>query len=162
MAGRPRKEQTEQKTKRPINKALTKQMLVDMGITQVYWDVENQEWWIDRCWRIHNRGPVKHTKKKIYENIVHHPYSNDKSYPIVAFGYNNKTYTYPLSRFLYAWFKGDIPEGMVVDHIDNNPFNNSLDNLQLLTVEENLNKRYQDCENPHWNHYQIINERKEG
>lgn len=49
-----------------------------------------------------------------------------------------------MARVLYAWFKGDIDDGMVVDHIDNNPFNNCLSNLQLLTQERNLEKRYKD------------------
>lgn len=40
----------------------------------------------------------------------------------------------------YVWNKGDRPEGMVVDHIDNDPFNNHIDNLQLLTPRENVNK----------------------
>ena len=33
---------------------------------------------------------------------------------------------------------------MQVDHIDNDPYNNELDNLQLLTIKENLAKRYTD------------------
>ena len=34
----------------------------------------------------------------------------------------------------------DIPAGYVVDHIDNDSFNNSLDNLQLLSIRENIEK----------------------
>ena len=41
---------------------------------------------------------------------------------------------------------------MVVDHIDNDPFNNMPFNLQALTQEENLRKRYSD--NPNNNHNQ--------
>lgn len=37
----------------------------------------------------------------------------------------------------------DNPDNLpVVDHIDNNPFNNSLDNLQWVTTKENVNKEY--------------------
>ena len=43
--------------------------------------------------------------------------------------------------FVYAWYKGEVPAGYAVDHIDNDPLNNSLDNLQLLTPEENIKKR---------------------
>ena len=50
----------------------------------------------------------------------------------------------PLSRFLYAWFNGDVPAGYVVDHIDNDPYNNDPYNLQILTISENLEKRYED------------------
>lgn len=51
-----------------------------------------------------------------------------------------KKITIGVHRVVYAWFNNEIPEGMVVDHIDNNPRNNHLDNLQLLTPEENLAK----------------------
>ena len=34
----------------------------------------------------------------------------------------------------------DIPAGYVVDHIDNDSFNNDLSNLQLLSIRENLEK----------------------
>ena len=34
----------------------------------------------------------------------------------------------------------DIPNGYVVDHIDNDSFNNDVSNLQLLTIGENAKK----------------------
>ena len=40
---------------------------------------------------------------------------------------------------------------MVIDHIDNNPYNNRVDNLQKLTPEENLRKRFIDNPNAHKN-----------
>ena len=40
----------------------------------------------------------------------------------------------------YAWNVADKPQGLVVDHIDNNPINNHISNLQLLTPRENVNK----------------------
>lgn len=40
----------------------------------------------------------------------------------------------------YAWNVADKPQGLVVDHIDNNPLNNHISNLQLLTPRENVNK----------------------
>lgn len=53
-------------------------------------------------------------------------------------------YTIPLSRVLYAWFVEDIPDGYVIDHLDNDPFNNNLDNLKLTTIADNLHKRFVD------------------
>jgi len=38
-------------------------------------------------------------------------------------------------------FNGEIPDSLYVDHIDNDPSNNKIDNLQLLTLPENLRKR---------------------
>lgn len=39
----------------------------------------------------------------------------------------------------YAWWlnHGDIPEGMVIDHIDGCPWNNQLSNLRLATSSQN-------------------------
>lgn len=45
----------------------------------------------------------------------------------------------------YVWNKQDKPAGMVIDHIDNDPRNNDLMNLQCITISENLAK-----EKSHW------------
>lgn len=42
---------------------------------------------------------------------------------------------------VWLWFKGDIPDGMDLDHIDNDKSNNHISNLQLLTRAENIKKR---------------------
>lgn len=44
----------------------------------------------------------------------------------------------PFHRLVYAWFNGSVPEGMVVDHIDDDPLNNDPSNLQILTPSENI------------------------
>lgn len=49
-------------------------------------------------------------------------------------------YFIPVQRLVYAWYFDVVPEGMLVDHIDNNKLNNWLSNLQLLTPSENLCK----------------------
>lgn len=137
--------------------ALTKQMLLDMGISNVY--VENKRWVIERTWRKVGRSTKPVTKRlKIFYNKTRHKYAPTKYYAIVGFSYNNMTHTYPLARFLYVWFKGDIPEGYTVDHIDNNPFNNNLRNLQLLTLKENLEKRYDDNPDGKHNQYGYLNQ----
>ena len=43
-------------------------------------------------------------------------------------------------RLVWQNFKGEIPDGLEIDHIDGNPRNNSLTNLQLLTRRGNLQK----------------------
>ena len=40
-------------------------------------------------------------------------------------------------RLVYEFFNDKIPEGMDVDHKDNNPTNNKIDNLQLLSHKDN-------------------------
>jgi hypothetical protein len=43
-------------------------------------------------------------------------------------------------RIIYAHVYGDIPEALVIDHIDGNKANNNIDNLQLMTQQENCKK----------------------
>lgn len=43
-----------------------------------------------------------------------------------------------LHRVVYETFKGEVPEGYVVHHIDDNPKNNKLNNLKLITHRENI------------------------
>lgn len=54
-----------------------------------------------------------------------------------------KQRTLGLHRIMWAWHYGEVPEGMVVDHIDNKHetlYDYRLENLQLLTPKENLTK----------------------
>lgn len=56
-----------------------------------------------------------------------------------------KQRTLGLHRIMWAWHYGEAPEGMVVDHIDNKHetlYDYRLENLQLLTPQENLAKEY--------------------
>lgn len=45
--------------------------------------------------------------------------------------------SYLTHRFVYSCFYGEIPEGMQIHHIDHDKQNNELDNLQMVTDEEN-------------------------
>ena len=56
----------------------------------------------------------------------------------MAYGINKKIL---IHRGVWEAFNGEIPEGMDVDHIDNNPANNALSNLQVLSRKDNLKKR---------------------
>ena len=52
--------------------------------------------------------------------------------------------TYSLARVVWAWCKGECPENMTIDHIDNKhstAYDNRIDNLQLLSLSDNLKKR---------------------
>ena len=80
----------------------------------------------------------------ITEAIGKHKYTTPKVYLKISFSYNNKIISIPLARAIYAWHNYEVPEGYDVEHIDNNPFNNNLDNLRLCTRSENLAKRFSD------------------
>ena len=58
---------------------------------------------------------------------------------------NCETYIYKYAtvgvhRAMWAWYFNEVPKGLVVDHIDNNKKNNTLENLQLLTQGANVMK----------------------
>ena len=52
----------------------------------------------------------------------------------------SKPKNYLIHRFEWECVKGDIQEGFVIDHIDSVKTNNKIENLQLLTLEENVRK----------------------
>ena len=51
-----------------------------------------------------------------------------------------KQKTYYEHRFFYEVFKGEIPEGFEVDHINNCQTENRIKNLQLLNHQQNVEK----------------------
>ena len=47
-------------------------------------------------------------------------------------------------RMVWEAFNGPILKGYDIDHLDGNPANNSLDNLEMVTHQENLKRRKMD------------------
>lgn len=129
---------------REYGKELTKEMLQNWGIEEIYWDVEAEDWYVDRYWYKNNSKNKIHKQIKIQNAVCKHKFTVDKSYPIITFSFNKKVVTLPLARVIYAWFIGSIEDHAVIDHKDNNPYNNKIENLQKLSVGENLAKRFID------------------
>ena len=129
---------------REYGKALTKEMLQGWGIEEIYWDENINEWIIDRYWFKNNSKAKVHKNLKIQNAVCKHKFTTDKSYPIITFSVRQNVITLPLARVIYAWFKGPIEEKAVIDHKNNDPYNNHPDNLQKLSVGENLAKRFID------------------
>ena len=44
-------------------------------------------------------------------------------------------------RFIWEMFNGEIPKGMEVDHINGNPADNNIENLQLKSHKENTHRK---------------------
>lgn len=65
---------------------------------------------------------------------------NKDGYRYLNIDIYGKKYTFILHQIIWVYFRGPVPEGYEVDHIDNNKLNNSVDNLQLLTPEQNNKK----------------------
>lgn len=57
---------------------------------------------------------------------------------------NGKNIRFLIHRLVYETFSGVIPQGYQIDHINNDPTDNRLQNLQLLTASENTKKMYKD------------------
>lgn len=52
-------------------------------------------------------------------------------------------------RIIWQMHNGPIPQGMMVDHIDGNPFNNRLENLRLATAHDNMRNSRRHSINNH-------------
>ena len=71
--------------------------------------------------------------------IVLKPQKNSCGYLFVNLHYNGNVKKCFIHRLVYEAFNGKIPEGLVVNHIDENKENNRLDNLNLMSQKENIN-----------------------
>lgn len=89
--------------------------------------LNNMEGRIDKSQRFYKAHFVKQffTQRYWYANLTHNGIRKD----------------YRVHRLVYRTYKGDIPVGMVIDHIDGNTRNNNIDNLRCVTISEN-------CRNP--------------
>ena len=125
-------------------KKLTKQELLEAGFTEVKYI--NDQWRVFRRWRKYNSKEKFDTEISITLACGKHKYRPDKYYHKITYSFNRKVINIPLSRFIYVWFKGDIPDGYVVDHINGDSFDNRPENLQLLTVGDNLKRRFESSE----------------
>ena len=73
---------------------------------------------------------------------------------INKFGYRHTTIShdgcvinYLYHRFIFECHYGYIPDGFVVNHIDNNKLKNNIENLQIITHSANIKKNYKPCSN---------------
>ncbi len=105
-----------------------------------YYATPNGEIWRIADPKITGFGVVKKRiiKLKDRPNNITCPY-----YQVQPFVNGKKKVTYT-HRLVLAAFKGWPPEGYECNHIDGNPANNNVDNLEWITKEENLAiiKRY--------------------
>lgn len=154
-------------------KELTKEMLQELGITDV---TEDGTVYVDgkvRKTRIivgtHSNGNNKEypaiwlQNKKVKRDCIQKYKTKNgevKTYP----GWVYKLETIPLARVMLAWFNGKIGAKEDADHIDNDPFNNHLSNLRPISRRENLAKRFldhPDYEYTYFNQYHNLKKKDE-
>jgi len=58
-------------------------------------------------------------------------------YFVITFLVDGKKKKFKVHRVIWVMHKGDIPEDLVIDHVDRNPHNNLLENLRLATLSQN-------------------------
>jgi hypothetical protein len=91
-------------------------------------------------YEVSNIGRVKSLKfgKEKILKLLHA--GRDRRYFQVILSKGNAKKQLFVHRLVYEAFVGLIPEGLTIDHIDCNPRNNTVENLQVLTREENSRK----------------------
>lgn len=105
--------------------------------------VESREGRFEVCVYQIDRNTQERIELKQVINVKHHPYGKDCIY-VLVFPWdfkNGKRVTMTLQRLVYLYFKGNIPEGFDIDHIDGDSLNNLPSNLQAISRKENLKKR---------------------
>lgn len=83
------------------------------------------------------------------EITTKHKYGKDMTYKAVVVKIDGKAQTITMQNIVWVWFNGKIEPKHDIDHIDDNPMNNSIDNLQMISRKENINKRKSGIKNQH-------------
>lgn len=106
------------------NKDLISEEFFNQHPFKVYIDDEQN---IHVCWKGQERK-ISYYKRNTCNYISFSYWSNE----------NKRFESISLQVLVYLWFKGDIPAGMEVDHVDDNPLNNLPENLHLLSHKANI------------------------
>ncbi len=71
------------------------------------------------------------------KGVVLKQIKKDGIYKVVTLSKYCKTKTYYVHRLVAEHFIGEVPNGMVVNHIDHNIYNNHYSNLEIITRRDN-------------------------
>ena len=113
---------------------MTKRDFIKFQDIKFFWHPYHKDYLASRCGKILS---LKWNKKRILKFR-----KTGNNYLTFCLYENNKKRDYYIHRFIYECFKGEIPVDKQVDHCDNWKENNSINNLQLLTPKENLQKSH--------------------
>lgn len=87
-------------------------------------------------YQVSNEGRVKSIRYR-KEKILHQ--NKVRGYLRTILSKNGVKTQYQTHRLVYETFESDIPNGLQVNHIDENKENNCVENLNLMTPKENMN-----------------------
>jgi len=111
---------------------------------EIFKDVKGYE----GIYKVSNLGNVKSMERisnggyyRVKEKILN-KHKNKAGYEYVGLYLEGKSTTRTVHQLVAIAFLNHIPNGynLIVDHIDNNPSNNRVDNLQITTPRENTSK----------------------
>ncbi len=87
-------------------------------------------------YEISNLGKCRRLLKSGEHRIIQGTINN-RGYLYIQVQRNGKRINLPFHELVALSFIGERPEGLVIDHIDRNPLNNTADNLRYITQREN-------------------------
>lgn len=103
-------------------------------------DLQGEEWMIipeNETYSVSSKGRVKNNNTNRLLKLDEH-----QTYTRISLRKDKKNIHYYIHRLVYCVFHNDYDlEGYVIDHIDGNPRNNELSNLQKITQQENCLKQ---------------------
>jgi hypothetical protein len=113
--------------------------VINKGKTEFYVDIPNLEGKYQvsnlhnvRSW-INNKGNRRKKPKILKQRL------NKYGYPIVCLHNNGMQKTESVHRLMWLTWRGEIPEGYQVNHINEIKTDNRIENLNLMTCKENNN-----------------------
>ena len=135
-------------------------------IKEIWKDIPNYE-----GYQVSNKGKVRTHNKKTYTKIhgerhwkdrtLHYKGNTYKTGYRVDLWKDGKCKTFLVARLVaFTFYNEDINNHkLTVDHIDGNRFNNNLENLELVSLEENIKRAFENGLMPQQKHTKIINKK---
>ena len=106
---------------------------------EIWKDIPNYEGYqVSNLGRVKSMERIDALGRRVKERILK-PYMNRNGYYQVDLCKQSIVKRYYVHRLVYEVFNGPIPENMQVNHRDERPVNNRLENLNLMTCKENCN-----------------------
>ena len=113
---------------------------------EIWRDIKGYEsvYQISSLGRIKTKGKIRRRKVKGESNLIpfkiHKPNYDTRGYNVAKLQLNGNIRMFKVHRLVYQEFKGELIEGLVIDHIDNDQNNNNENNLQQISQRENSHK----------------------